>query len=232
MSLYLPAALRQPFQGVLFDLDGTLVDSEALHYAAFKQALLEHGYDLDSLGDTIQYGGSFRKLFLAIAERFHLPDDTFEQIYERKVEITLATPAHTVDILDGAISFLELLKERSVPMGIVTNSEQAYVEHVLSGFDLAQYFDHIVHAEHVTQPKPAPDGYRRGLELLQLPSDHVLAFENTDAGITAAKAAGLKVIAIHSTDPLGTSTYEAAHLSIDHFGDTALDDLLFEGQPR
>lgn len=232
MSLYLPTALRQPFQGVLFDLDGTLIDSEALHYTAFKQALLEHGYDLDSLGDTIQYGGSFRKLFLAIAERFHLPDDVFEQIYERKVEITLATPAHTVDILDGAISFLELLKERSVPMGIVTNSEQAYVEHVLSGFDLAQYFDHIVHAEHVTQPKPAPDGYLRGLELLQLPPDRILAFENTDAGITAAKAAGLKVIAIHSTDPLGTSTYEDAHLSIDHFGDTALDDLLFEGQSK
>lgn len=232
MSLYLPQALHQPFHGVLFDLDGTLIDSEGLHYAAFKQALLEHGYDLDSLGDTIQYGGSFRKMFLAIAERFHLPNDAFETIYERKVEITLATPAHTVDILDGVISFLELLKERNIPMGIVTNSEQAYVDHVLEGFDLTQYFDHIVHAEHVTEPKPAPDGYLHGIELMQLPASSILAFENTDAGITAAKAAGLKVIAIHSTDPLGTSTYEAAHLSIDHFGDTALDDLLFEGQSK
>ena len=230
MTEFLPEALRQPFKGILFDLDGTLIDSEELHYAAFQQALLEYGYDLTTLGDTVKYHGSFRGMFEAIATQFHLPDNMFETIYQRKVEITLEAPATTVDILDGVTSFLELMRERDVPMGIVTNSEQAYVDHVLQNFDLAQYFDHVIHADHVLQPKPHPEGYQRGAELLQLHPDQILAFENTDAGIQAATAAGLKVIAIRSTDRLGISTYAAAHLAIDHFAESALDDLIFEGR--
>lgn len=231
MDLYLPSSLQQPFKGILFDLDGTLVDSEAMHYAAFKQALLDYGYDVDSLGDAIQYKGSFRKMFEAIAKEFKLSDDLFQTVYDRKVEITLATPATQVDMIEGVMSFLELMKERNVPMGVVTNSEQAYVDHVLNGFGLGEFFTHIVHADHVANPKPAPDAYRYGLELLGHKPNQVLVFENTDGGITAAKSAGLTVIAIRSTDHLGLSNYEEADLVVDHFGDSALDDINFE-QPE
>lgn len=227
MDQYLPSSLQQPFKGVLFDLDGTIIDSEEMHYAAFKQALMEYGYDLDSLGETIQYGGSFRKMYESIALKFHLADDMFETIYQRKVEITLENPANVVELIDGVVSFLELLKEKNIPMGIVTNSEQAYLEHVLAGFELREYFTHLVHADLVANPKPAPDGYHYGVKLLQLDPSEVIVFENTDAGTLSAKTAGLKVIAIHSTDRLGISTYDQAELTIENYGDTALDDLNF-----
>ncbi|MFA6475713.1 MAG: HAD family phosphatase [Patescibacteria group bacterium] len=227
MSLYLPSSLQQPFKGILFDLDGTIIDSEDFHYAAFKQALSEYGYDLDSLGVTTKFAGSFRNMFAAIAEQFKMGDNKFEDIYQRKVDITLATPANNVELIDGVISFLELIKEKNIPMGIVTNSEQAYLEHVLTGLELQQYFQHLVHAEHVVNPKPAPDGYNYGSQLFDQPAQHLLAFENTDAGIMAAKTAGLKVIGIRGTDRLGTSNYDQADLTIDHFGDQALDDLTF-----
>lgn len=230
MSLYLPERLRQPFKGVLFDLDGTLIDSEPLHYAAWKQALLDYGYDPDSLGETVPYQGNFRKMYTDIAAQLRLPEDLFEEIYQHKVDITLSTPATAIDVVEGVISFLELLRERQVPMGIVTNSEQAYVDHVLSGFALDEYFSAVVHADHVVQPKPAPDGYTYGASLLNIPPQDLLAFENTDVGIAAAISAGLKVIAIRSTDWLGLSTYAAAHLVVDHFADPALDDLVFDGK--
>lgn len=226
---YLPRSLQKPFQAALFDLDGTLLDSEELHYQAFKQALTEFGYDLDSV-NPIQYGGSFRKMFEAIARQFRLPNDLFEEIYQRKVELTTEWPASSVELIDGIASYLELMKERSVPMGIVTNSELAYVQHVLTQFDLARYFDHIVHAEHVVNPKPAPDGYHYGLELLGLTPDNVVAFENTDGGIMAAKQAGLAVIAIRGTDRSGISTYTEADLTIDHFADPLIDDLKLYGR--
>lgn len=226
----MPQSLQKPFHGILFDLDGTIIDSEELHYAAFKQALQEYGYDLDSIGEAVQYGGSFRAMFMEIARRFRLADNMFEEIYQRKVEITTEWPATSTELIDGVVSFLELMKERQVPMGIVTNSEAVYIDHVLRAFDLEQYFDHIVHSEHVANPKPAPDPYHYGLELIQLPSEHILVFENTDGGIASAKAAGLSVVAIRSTDRLGTSTYEAADLTIDHFGDPTIDELMWYGR--
>lgn len=230
MSVYLPEALRQPFKGILFDLDGTLIDSEELHYAAWKQALLDFGYDMESIGEPIPYQGNFRKMYTEIAGKLRLPEDLFEEVYQHKMEITLATPATAISVVDGVISFLELLKEQQVPLGIVTNSEQAYVDHVLDGFGFRDYFDQVVHADHVVQAKPAPDGYNYGVSLLDLSSQDVLAFENTDTGIAAAVGAGLKVIAIRSTDWLGQSTYAAAHFVVDNFADSALDDLQFVGR--
>ncbi len=232
MDSFLPKTLQQPFKGILFDLDGTIIDSEELHYTAWKQALREYGYDPDSLGETVPYQGNFKKMYTEIAAKLKLPEDLFDQIYERKVEITVGEPATNLNLLEGITSFLELMQERRVPMGIVTNSEADYANHMLDGYDFRHYFEHVVHADHAVAPKPAPDGYLYGASLLDLQPEDILVFENTDVGIQAAKAAGMKVIAIRSTDWLGVSTYEQADFVIDHFADSALDDLEFTPNVR
>ncbi len=227
----LPQSLQRPFHGILFDLDGTIIDSEELHLTAFRQSLQEYGYDPTSLGDSVVYGGSFRTMFHEIARRLNMPSDLYEPIYQRKVEITLEYPAVATELIDGVISFLELMMERRIPMGVVTNSEAAYVDHVFNALDLHQYFDHIVHADHVANPKPAPDAYHHGTKLLQLPASNILVFENSDGGITAAKQADLAVVAIRATNHLGISNYEAADLTVDHFADSLIDDINFKPAP-
>ena len=224
----LPTNLQQPFQGVLFDFDGTIVDSEAQHFAAFRQAMDEHGYDFKSVADKLHMQGNFRKIFEGVAKELQLPADMYDQIYQRKMELTLGLRLGDIDLIEGIVSYLEYLREQNIPAGIVTNADPEYIQHVLRLHDLDQYFQAIVTPDDHNEPKPAPDGYLLGASRLQIDPSAALVFENTDTGISAGKAAGMPVIAIRDTDVQGLSTYEEADHVMDSFADPVLDDLHYE----
>lgn len=228
MSEFLPQQLCRPFKAVLFDLDGTLFDSEEVHYSAFRQALKEVGYDFDALSADIPYQGNFRKLYQGVAKKLQFDEAEFAVIYNRKLEITLEYPPHEIEFVDGTLSFLELLQDHGVPMAVVTNSDRAYADNLLQTHELMPFFDHVLTAtELVDEAKPHPGGYMKAASLLMIDPVDILVFENTDAGITAGKAAGMSVIAIRTTDVGGFSTYEAADYSIDSFADVTLNELQF-----
>ncbi len=225
---FLPTILQQEFHGVLFDLDGTLLDSEELHFAAFDEAMKEFGYDFKKMSEKISYKGSFRKMFEEIAQNEHFDEEKYQMIYARKMEITIAThEAHTIDFVDGALAFLEYLTEMNVPFGVVTNSDRPYAEHALSSHDLTGYMKTLITSTDLQRFKPAPDGYLQGARDLGLEPEQVLVFENTDTGIQAGKDAGMAVITIYGTDAKGYSNYEKADLVIDNFGDANLNDIKF-----
>lgn len=223
----LPEKLNRPFKAVLFDLDGTLLDSEEIHYIAFKKAMEEFGYDFDEMASDIPYRGSFRELFMDVAAKVQLPEEVKDTIYERKLEITMELPDGELNYVDGAISFLELLQELNVLMGVVTNSDKPYADHILDTYELRPYFEYIITISDLSNPKPDPEGYLKAADMLSIDPADILVFENTDTGIAAAKEAGMTVIAIRTTDVRGISTYEEADHGIDDFADTTVNDLQF-----
>ncbi|MDP3970446.1 MAG: HAD family phosphatase [bacterium] len=225
MSLLLPESLQREFKGILFDLDGTLLESERLHYNAFVQAMEEFGYNFEEIAKNFPVEGNFRELFRKVAGKLKFSDEQYETIYERKMEITLTTPAGEIDKIDGVFSFLEYIFETGIPMGVVTNSDREYAENTLSIHDMSQYFSELITANDLLNPKPAPDGYLKGAELLNVNPNDIIVFENTDTGISAAKAAGMSVIAIRFTDVSGTSTYDEADHAVDSFADSSIDEL-------
>ncbi|MBI2415807.1 MAG: HAD family phosphatase [Candidatus Kerfeldbacteria bacterium] len=227
MSDFLPAQLRQPFQAVLFDFDGTIVDSEAQHFAAFKAAMREFGYDYDVLEQhNIRLQGNFKKIFQEVARVLKLDPEIFNDIYQRKVELTLQLSSNDFDLVDGVVSYIEWLVDQHIPLGIVTNAEPQYIDHVLQLHQLTDYFSEVITSQDADL-KPAPAGYVLGAERLAISPDHILVFENTDTGITAAKAAGMKVVAIRDTDVQGLSTYEQADHVIDSFADPSVMDVQY-----
>jgi len=178
-------------QGLLFDLDGVLVDSTAAVVRVWRQWALEHGLDSQVVVDLALGRRSLETVQIVAP---HL-DAEAENL---KVEGMEIADKDGVIALPGASALL-----RSLPpdrFTLVTSATRilAVARLGYAGLPVPQRF---VSADDVTQGKPFPDPYLRGAALLGIPATGCVAFEDTPAGIESARAAGMRVIALHTTYP-------------------------------
>lgn len=190
------------FDAVIFDCDGTLVDSMPAHFEAWCQALALHGA-----------GGVFREdVFFAMGGR--PSTDIVEELnseYDLKLNpesIAIAKREaylkrlKSITLIEEVATFAESLRGR-VPMAIATGSNRMVVEKTLQAVGINDWFDEVVSSEDVKEGKPAPDVFLRAAELLGVPPEKCLVLEDAPAGILAAQRAGMKVVVIPS--PLADS---------------------------
>ncbi|CAM5769381.1 hydrolase [Labrys miyagiensis] len=204
----------------LFDLDGTLVDADHLHYEAWKHMLSPHGIDLTEKSYRTDVMGAPNSLLLSsllkdLDEKAGLAlIDDKEEMFRRlfvKVE-----PAR------GLNAFLDWLAGRGVPVGVVTNAPRANAEHQLNGLGLVERFPQVVIGAEVARPKPFPDPYLAGLERLGGTAAKSLAFEDSRSGIAAGKAAGLAVIGLMTGMSEAAMLAEGVDLAIPDYEDPRL----------
>ena len=182
-------------KGVIFDLDGTLVDSMWMWKAIDIEYLGKRGLDCpEDLQKKIE-GMSFSETAVYFKERFHLPD-SLEEIKAEWTRMSLDKYEHQVPLKPGAGRFLQFLKDHNIPMGIATSNGQAMVDGVLDALKIRPFFDSVATACEVKAGKPAPDIYLYVAGKLGVKPEDCLAFEDVPAGIQAGKAAGMRVIAM------------------------------------
>ena len=182
-------------KGVIFDLDGTLVDSMWMWKAIDIEYLGKRNLDCpEDLQKKIE-GMSFSETAAYFKERFQLPD-SLEEIKEEWIRMSLDKYKYQVPLKPGARGFLEFLKEKNIPMGIATSNGQAMVDGVLDSLKIRHFFDSVVTACQVKAGKPAPDIYLYVAGKLQVAPENCLVFEDVPAGIMAGKAAGMTVVAM------------------------------------
>jgi beta-phosphoglucomutase len=182
----------------LFDYDGTLVNTDALHLSCWNQALEGYGAEIDT-AFYIRYCAGAQTLDIA-RQMTH----QFSQVSLSAGELAIAKDAlyaqriqkEPLDLLPGARELLVFLAERRIPTGIVTGAPLSGIHRTLEDHDLLRFFFPIVTRESVTRGKPAPDGYLFGLQVLHSPADEAVSFEDTSAGVRAAKAAGMRSFAV------------------------------------
>ncbi len=182
-------------EAVIFDLDGTLVDSMWMWRQIDIDFLEARGIPFpEDLQNCIE-GLSFYETAVYFKKRFQL-EDSVEELMQIWNDMAMEKYEKQVPMKDGVIEFLSYLKEHGIKMGIATSNSRELLSAALSAHDLWPFMDAVVTSNEVTHGKPAPDIYLKVAEELVVHPDKCLVFEDLVAGIQAGSSAGMQVCAV------------------------------------
>ncbi len=204
-------------KAVLFDLDGTLIDSMSVWKTIDIEFLGGYGIELpDDLQSSIE-GMSFTETAAYFKERFQF-EETVEEIKNIWNEMAFEEYTTTVQLKDGAVLFLEYLKENNIKAGISTSNSLELVQGVLKAKGIQHLFDTVLTACEVNVGKPSPDIYLKTAEKLNVKPEECLVFEDIPMGILAGKNANMKVCTIY--DDFSKNQEEKKRLLADYYINT------------
>ncbi len=185
----------ETFPGVIFDLDGLLVDSEPLQAKAFNVVLAKHGIFLEEEDFAelvgIQTIDNFRTL-----RRGHGIPESVDSLMAGKDAAYHRLVATDLVALPGACELVLGLHATGVPLAVASSSPRKDVHMSLEAVGLDHCFPIVVTASDVARTKPAPDLYLLAAERLGIPPQRCIALEDSSAGLQAATAAGLACVAV------------------------------------
>lgn len=191
-------------KGILFDMDGTLIDSEPVHYRAYQEALAPMGYSLP-YEEYSKITGCTRPAILAMIKNLlgplNVSDETFdEQVAANKAAINAR---EGYPIVAGVREMLAQMQAAGFRMAVASSSPQSYIEHVVASLGIGEYFELLVSGETVEHPKPEPDIFLKAAEELGLKPEECLVVEDSYNGVLAACRAEMATAAFLNPSAFG-----------------------------
>ena len=188
------------FKGILFDLDGVLIDTMPLHYRAWKELAESLGFSVTQEEIYRREGekGEITARDFLIRASQPVSESRIRELLDKKE--TLYRGMLAIKPVDGAEQLLRHLKSKTKKLGLVTGSSQRDIQGRLTESFLG-YFECIVTSDMVLHSKPHPDPYQLALRMINLQRDEIVVIENAPYGISAAKAAGLTCVALRTSLP-------------------------------
>ena len=185
------------YKALLFDLDGTLAETDSLHLPTWVDVLSPYGVEVDEefYRESIS-GRSTSKIVEDLLP--DLPAEEGRKLADAK-EASFRERARELEPLPGLLDFMEEAKNRGLSLALVTNAPEENVEAILLALELGEFFDEVVLSDEVGPVKPDPAPYRAALDKLGVAPDEALAFEDSTSGIASAVGAGIPTVGIAST---------------------------------
>jgi beta-phosphoglucomutase-like phosphatase (HAD superfamily) len=196
-----------PCRALLFDMDGLMVDSEPLWFEVEREFARARGGDWTEALGTACIGMGMANTLRVMHESFGFPVDV-----ERDASVIVELFVARVGELTLKTGFDELLAEalsKGVPRALASSSARRLVEATLARFGVRERFDAVVTGDCVAHPKPAPDIFLEAARRLRVPPEACVVLEDSLAGVRAARAAGMRVIAV----PEGVASAEMTSLA-------------------
>ena len=210
----------QKMDAVLFDLDGTLVDSMWMWKEIDIEYLGRFGYSCPPDLQKIIEGMSFSETAEYFKSRFQIPD-SIEEIKQAWIQMSIEKYRNEVPLKPGVMRLLQYLERTGKKAGIATSNGRDMVDAVLESLQIRPYFQVIATACEVAAGKPAPDIYLEVARRLGAEPSRCMVFEDVPAGILAGKRAGMTVCAVEDSFSAGMreEKMELADFYIDDYNE-------------
>ena len=184
-------------QAVLFDLDGTMIDSEGFYVKIWQEVLGGYGLRIDGYRLLSSLGGKTDiQAYDVLKTEFGFAGEKDELLSLIHQEVARRLQYERVELMPGVQELIDYLSARQIRMAVVTSSKKAITEQHLGPHGLLQQFEFLVTRENVARTKPAPDPYHTAMTQLGLQASACLALEDSPTGMTAAYAAGIPVVGV------------------------------------
>lgn len=183
------------FDAVIFDCDGTLVNTMPYHFEAWCEALAFYGAG-NIFKEDVFYamgGRPTKDIVVELNDEYGLKLDPESVAYAKRE--AFLTKLEKVELIDEVAAFAQSLRGK-LPMAIATGGSRLVIEKTLQAVSVSDVFDEVVTADDVAVGKPAPDIFLRAAELLGVKPERCLVLEDAPAGVMAAQLAGMTVISI------------------------------------
>lgn len=189
-------------KAIIFDLDGTLIDSMGFWRQVDEDFLCSRGIEVPcDLFDHLPQGNSFIQTAQYFKDRFALTE-TVAQIMQIWTDMLSQHYGSSVQLKPGVTELLQRIKEAGLKIGLGTSNSRELAEKSLSFHGVWHYFEAVISGDMQLMGKPFADIYLKCAQLLKVLPEQCIVIEDTLAGVQAAKAAGMQVLAIYDADSL------------------------------
>lgn len=219
LTIYQPQRKILPIRGVLFDMDGLVLDSEKLYSRFWMEACRFFGYPM-TYEQSLKMRALNRHAGSAMLESFFGPDADYTQIRAKRIELMDAfIEENGVDLKPGIFELLAFLKENDISCAITSSSPPERIRSHLAYHGLDMQFDRLCSGYEVPRGKPEPDIYLHGAASLGLRPEECLALEDAPSGILSASRAGCLPVMIPDQDQPNGETVQLLYARADSLVD-------------
>lgn len=209
-------------KGVIFDMDGVIINSEPQHYEAYVMFCAEYGVEFPYEEYKGFIGSTHAKVCKYMKEHFEIP--VTEEEKQKKLgeyrEYLIKTKGY--EEIPGIKELIQNLYQNGMKLAIASSSPEKEIKKVVESLGIASYFTKLVSGEKVPHPKPAPDVFLKAVKELELSTEECIIIEDSGNGVKAAKAAGVPVIGFYNPDS-GEQDLSKASMIVEGFEEIDFD---------
>jgi beta-phosphoglucomutase family hydrolase len=188
--------------GALFDWDGVVIDSSKQHQESWERLAAEFDLPLPADHFLRGFGMKNQVIIPRILGWTEDPDEIHRYSLRKEELYREIVRERGIEPLPGVVTVLKMLREHGVPCAVASSTHRENIETIFDAIGVREYFAAVVTAEDVSHGKPDPEVFLKGAQMIGRDPRFCVVFEDAHVGIEAGLAAGSRVIAVATTNPL------------------------------